>query len=33
MGTYKSYKLSFEGWADRITPNKNLSMPESGGFR
>jgi hypothetical protein len=23
MGTYKFYKLSFEGWADRITANKN----------
>lgn len=23
MGTYKFYKLDFEGWADRITANRN----------
>jgi len=26
MGTYKFYKLDFEGWADRITANKNQSF-------
>jgi hypothetical protein len=26
MGTYKFYKLSFEGWADRITANKNQAL-------
>jgi len=26
MGTYKFYKLSFEGWADRITANKNQGL-------
>lgn len=26
MGTYKFYKLDFEGWADRITANKNQGM-------
>jgi hypothetical protein len=26
MGTYKFYKLSFEGWADRITANKNQAF-------
>ena len=26
MGTYKFYKLDFEGWADRITANKNQSQ-------
>ena len=26
MGTYKFYKLPFEGWADRITANKNQAL-------
>jgi len=26
MGTYKFYKLTFEGWADRITANKNQAL-------
>ena len=26
MGTYKFYKLDFEGWADRITANKNQAF-------
>jgi hypothetical protein len=26
MGTYKFYKLSFEGWADRITANENQAL-------
>jgi hypothetical protein len=26
MGTNKFYKLSFEGWADRITANKNQAL-------
>jgi hypothetical protein len=26
LGTYKFYKLSFEGWADRITANKNQAL-------
>ena len=26
METYKFYRLSFEGWADRITANKNQGL-------
>jgi hypothetical protein len=26
MGTYKFYKLSFEGWEDRITANKDQAL-------